>query len=58
MKAILVLFDSLARGFLPPYGNAWVRAPHFSRLARESVTFDGLQAGGRFCRRGGHGEGE
>ncbi len=40
MKAILVLFDSLNRHFLPPYGNEWIIAPNFERLAQHTVTFD------------------
>ena len=39
MKVILVLFDSLNRHMLPPYGG-WIDAPNFERLARRSVTFD------------------
>ena len=49
MKAILVFFDSLARNFLPPYGNDWVRAPNFGRLAEESVTFDKCFVGSMPC---------
>ena len=40
MKAIMVMFDSLNRNFLPPYGCDWVHAPNFKRLAQKSVTFD------------------
>lgn len=40
MKAIVLMFDSLNRHFLPPYGNDWVHAPNFERLARRAVTFD------------------
>ncbi len=39
MKAIVVMYDSLNRHWLPPYGGA-ARAPNFSRLAERSVTFD------------------
>lgn len=39
MRAIMVMFDSLNRGFLPPYGNDWVSAPNFRRLAARSATF-------------------
>ncbi len=31
MKAILVMFDSLNRRMVPPYGCDRVRAPHFER---------------------------
>ena len=40
MKAVVVMFDSLNRHMLPPYGCDDVHAPNFSRLARRSVTFD------------------
>ncbi len=40
MKAIMVMFDSLNRHLLPPYGCDWTHAPNFSRLAQRTVTFD------------------
>lgn len=40
MKAIMVMFDSLNRRLLPPYGCDWVHAPNFQRLAEKTVTFD------------------
>ncbi len=40
MKAIMLMFDSLNRHMLPPYGPTWLHAPNFARLARRSVTFD------------------
>lgn len=40
MKAIVVMFDTLSRHFLPPYGNPWVHAPNFTRLAERSATFE------------------
>ena len=40
MKVIMVMFDSLNRHLLPPYGCDWVQAPNFQRLAQRSVTFD------------------
>jgi len=40
MKAIMVMFDSLNRHMLPPYGCDWVHAPNFQRLAERTVTFD------------------
>ncbi|MDQ3813740.1 MAG: sulfatase [Armatimonadota bacterium] len=40
MKAIMVMFDSLNRHMLPPYGCDWVHAPNFQRLAQRTVTFD------------------
>lgn len=49
MKAIMVMFDSLNRAFLPPYGNDWVKAPNFQRLAERTVTFDKAYAGSLPC---------
>jgi arylsulfatase A-like enzyme len=49
MKAIMVMFDSLNRHMLPPYGCEWVKAPNFSRLAARSVTFDQAYVGSMPC---------
>ena len=40
MKAIFLLFDSLNRHYLPPYGHPWVQAPNFTRLAGRCATFE------------------
>ena len=45
MKAIMVMFDSLNRHMLPPYGCDWVQAPNFQRLADRSVVFDNCYVG-------------
>ena len=47
--AIFLLFDTLNRRFLPPYGNPWVQAPNFHRLAERTVTFDTCYAGSMPC---------
>jgi arylsulfatase A-like enzyme len=49
MRAIVLMFDSLIRGMLPPYGCEWVQAPNFQRLADSSVTFDNCYAGSMPC---------
>ncbi|MEU1287730.1 sulfatase [Kitasatospora sp. NPDC005856] len=49
MKAIMVMFDSLNRRFLPPYGADRTHAPNFSRLAEHSATFDTCYAGSMPC---------
>lgn len=49
MKAIIVLFDSLNRKYLPPYGDTEVIAPNFQRLAEKTVTFDTCYAGSLPC---------
>ena len=40
MRAVMVMFDSLNRHMLPPYGCDWTHAPNFRRLAERTVTFD------------------
>lgn len=40
MKAIFILFDSLNRDLLEPYGCEWTHTPNFDRLARKTATFD------------------
>ena len=40
MKAIMVMFDSLNRRMLSPYGCDWTKTPNFARLAENAVTFD------------------
>ena len=48
MKAILILFDTLNRHMLPPYGCEWTHAPNFERLARRLGVFDRVRfLGGR-----------
>lgn len=49
MKAILIMFDSLNRRMLPPYGCDWVDAPNFERLAARSTTFDNCYVGSAPC---------
>jgi arylsulfatase A-like enzyme len=48
MKAIMVMFDSLNRHMLPPYGG-WITAPNFQRLAARTVTFDRCYVGSMPC---------
>ena len=49
MKAIMVLFDSLNKHYLPSYGNHWIKAPNFQRLAEHTVQFDNCFAGSLPC---------
>ena len=49
MKAIMVMFDSLNRKYLPPYGCDFVYAPNFQRLANRAVTFDTCYVGSLPC---------
>jgi len=49
MKAVMVMFDSLNRHFLPPYGCDWTHAPNFARLAKKTVTFTSAFVGSMPC---------
>jgi len=40
MKAIILMFDSLNRKWMPSYGGDPDRFPNFARLARKTATFD------------------
>lgn len=37
---LVVVSDTLRKGFLEPYGNRWVKTPHLAQLAAESAVFD------------------
>lgn len=49
MKTILVVFDSLNRTAIAPYGAAADQTPNFARLAKRGVTFDRHYAGSLPC---------
>ncbi|MCX4724312.1 sulfatase [Streptomyces sp. NPDC090052] len=49
MKAIMLMFDTLNRRYLPPYGADGVHAPNFERLAELSATFDNCYGGSMPC---------
>ncbi len=49
MKAIMVMYDSLNRRMLEPYGCDWIPTPNFSRLASRAVTFDCNYVGSMPC---------
>lgn len=49
MKAIMVMYDSLNRNMLEPYGCVWIPTPNFKRLAERCVTFDCNYAGSLPC---------
>jgi arylsulfatase A-like enzyme len=49
MKAIMLMFDSLNRHMLSPYGCDWIHTPNFERLAERSVTFDNSWVGSMPC---------
>lgn len=49
MKAIMIMFDSLNRHMLEPYGCDWVKTPNFKRLAEKTVIFDNCYVGSMPC---------
>lgn len=49
MKAIMVMFDSLNRHFLEPYGCNFTKTPNFRRLSECSVQFETCYAGSLPC---------
>lgn len=49
MRVINVMFDSLNRHMLQPYGCDWTHTPNFLRLAQRSVTFDNCYVGSLPC---------
>ena len=49
MRVIMVMFDSLNRNMLNPYGGNLAATPNFNRLAEHSVTFDNCYAGSLPC---------
>ena len=49
MKAIMLMFDSLNRSLLEPYGCTWTKTPNFMRLAEKTARFDNCYAGSLPC---------
>lgn len=49
MRAIIVMFDSLNRKFLEPYGCDFTKTPNFNRLKQHTVQFDTCYAGSLPC---------
>merc|ERR1712072_272038 len=43
------MYDTLCRHFMPTYGNEWIIAPNFQRLARKSVQFQNFYVGSMPC---------
>ena len=48
-RVVVVMYDTLCRHFIPTYGNEWVKAPNFERLASRSVQFDNFYVGSMPC---------
>jgi arylsulfatase A-like enzyme len=48
-RCVVVMYDTLCRHFMPGYGNEWIKAPNFERLARRSVQFNNFYVGSMPC---------
>ena len=49
MKAVMIMYDSLNKRFLSPYGNKWVRTPNFDRLQKHCAVFENFFTGSMPC---------
>ena len=49
MKTVVIMYDSLNKHMLQPYGNTQVITPNFQRLSQHTVTFDNFYAGSLPC---------
>ncbi|MEN6385321.1 MAG: sulfatase [Phycisphaerales bacterium] len=49
MKTIMVMFDSLNRHMLSPYGCDWIKTPNFERLIQKTVRFTNAFVGSMPC---------
>ena len=49
MRTVFLLFDSLNRRMLNPYGGQFLETPNFNRLAEKSITFDNHFIGSMPC---------
>lgn len=49
MRAVVVMYDSLNRHLLSPYGCDWTHTPNFRRLAERCCTFETSYVGSMPC---------
>lgn len=49
MKAVMLMFDSLNRNMLNPYGCTWTKTPNFQKLSQKSIRFTNCYAGSLPC---------
>ncbi len=49
MKAVMLMYDTLTRNYLPNYGCDFSIMPNFKRLAEKTVTFDEFYGGSMPC---------
>lgn len=49
MRAVMLMYDTLTRNYLPNYGCDFSVMPNFKRLAEKAVTFDEFYGGSMPC---------
>ena len=49
MRAIMLMYDTLTRNYLPNYGCDFTIMPNFERLGTKSVTYDEFYGGSMPC---------
>ena len=49
MRAVMLMYDTLTRNYLPNYGCDFSIMPNFKRLAEKTVTFDEFYGGSMPC---------
>lgn len=49
MKAIMLMFDTLTRKYLPTYGCDFTKMPNFQRLQEKTIVFDEFYGGSMPC---------
>ena len=49
MRAVMLMYDTLTRNYLPNYGCDFTVMPNFRRLAEKTVTFDEFYGGSMPC---------
>ena len=48
-RCVVIMYDTLCRHFMPSYGNEWVKAPNFDRLAKRTTQFQNFYVGSMPC---------
>lgn len=49
MKAVVIMYDSLNKKYLNPYGDQGIDTPNFLRLSESTLTFDNFHVGSLPC---------
>ena len=49
MRAVMLMFDTLSRAYVSPYGSDAALTPNFARLAEHCCTFDRFYGGSMPC---------